>query len=293
MSDYLSNLAARTLGIARVARPRLSSRFEPPSAQPGGRGFYAPESEREETEQDSETAVSTPRTFLSPDPDASAARPTLDTAPGAPAAEAPRDSHHPPFDLLRRRGEWTGGSSPTHSGQKNQSGTQALSGPGGDARYNESIQAPAAGAGRLVHVSNISSDEHDAALDAADGGDHSASREGDDRSNLQGHDGRSLQVGDVTQAFGNAPVKSTARPAPARTPAFVVPRSAMPRAAAPAGGEHGEAGDAAPRIKITIGRVEVRAVMPAAAPPPARPPRAAPSSTSLEDYLRKGERGAR
>jgi hypothetical protein len=51
------------------------------------------------------------------------------------------------------------------------------------------------------------------------------------------------------------------------------------------------AAEAGPAIQVTIGRIEVRAVLPAAAPPP-RPAVKRPAA-SLEEYLRAREGGKR
>ena len=48
----------------------------------------------------------------------------------------------------------------------------------------------------------------------------------------------------------------------------------------------------APTIKITIGRVDVRAIMPAAPAPRPAPARPSPA-LSLEDYLKQREGGRR
>ncbi len=48
-----------------------------------------------------------------------------------------------------------------------------------------------------------------------------------------------------------------------------------------------------PTIRVTIGRVEVRAVMPPAPPPPARLPAATGLTLSLDDYLKQRKEGGR
>lgn len=79
------------------------------------------------------------------------------------------------------------------------------------------------------------------------------------------------------------------------TPAITVIReraTSQIEPAAPAPTEQVAAHAAAPTIKITIGRVDVRAVMPAA--PATRPAPARPGpSLSLEDYLQQREGGKR
>jgi hypothetical protein len=54
---------------------------------------------------------------------------------------------------------------------------------------------------------------------------------------------------------------------------------------------HDDDGRGAPVIEVTIGRVDVRAVLPPASPPPPRPARS--SSIPLEEYLRQRSRGGR
>jgi hypothetical protein len=67
-------------------------------------------------------------------------------------------------------------------------------------------------------------------------------------------------------------------------PPPVMPRLAPAPALAAEGGHAPE--PAAPTIRITIGRIEVRATAPAAAPAPPRP--SAPARQPLDDYLRAG-----
>jgi len=300
MSDYLSNLAARTLSVARVARPRLSSRFEPPLAHSGVRGGYSLDSEREEIERDAEDVLSR-QTFLPHDLDASTSRPRHDSDSSVLTDATLRRDSEPPFRSSRRHEEREGGRSAARPNQKNPSGKPASFNPTEDTIFNESIQTLDARSERS-NDNYISPIRNDAALNAArSGGEESASRERGGERNLQDHDGRSLNIRDARhEAEGSRHSAPTQHNPSAQTPptslrhsAPVVPRSITPRAAAPslARSEQAEAGDSAPRIKVTIGRVEVRAVMPAT--PPARPARSAPASPSLEDYLKKGERGAR
>jgi hypothetical protein len=72
------------------------------------------------------------------------------------------------------------------------------------------------------------------------------------------------------------PAAEPKRPAPAVVPA---PAPQPTRAAWPE-----LASEAAPTVQVTIGRIEVRAILPAP-PAPAAPPVRRPA-TSLEDYLR-------
>jgi hypothetical protein len=88
-----------------------------------------------------------------------------------------------------------------------------------------------------------------------------------------------------------APVRARGEPTPSALPVIgdhgprITPRARRGPAARP--------GPEAPSIRVTIGRIEVRAefVTPAPAPAPARPLR--PSSLSLDDYLRQRREGQR
>jgi translation initiation factor IF-2 len=81
-------------------------------------------------------------------------------------------------------------------------------------------------------------------------------------------------------AAGRPPAPAAVRPrvAPAR------PAARPARSGVPAGGRPRAA--AGPTIRVHIGRVEVRAVVPAAPAPPPRPARPPGPRLSLEDYLR-------
>lgn len=80
------------------------------------------------------------------------------------------------------------------------------------------------------------------------------------------------------------------------TPAVVSREPVAPRRAANVNAAESLSADAAPTIvRVTIGRVEVRAVAPPASQPAQESPRKsrAPSSLSLEDYLKQRNRGTR
>jgi len=96
------------------------------------------------------------------------------------------------------------------------------------------------------------------------------------------------------------PAENAPRPAPpveTMRPAAHVPTPPMSEAAAPllrranARGHEARPSPATAAVRITIGRVEVRAIQPA--PPAARPGRHAPPRLSLEDYLRPRPGGGR
>ncbi|HYJ87992.1 MAG TPA: hypothetical protein VEW46_18140, partial [Pyrinomonadaceae bacterium] len=58
MSDYLTNIVARTLGLAAVVQPRLSSLFEPLPVSPGNASIPSFESEATGQYESSSTSTS-------------------------------------------------------------------------------------------------------------------------------------------------------------------------------------------------------------------------------------------
>jgi hypothetical protein len=293
VSDYLSNLAARTLGLTHSVRPRLPSRFEPP---PGGPppdgsppGFRRLETERHPEAPDSDAPLT--GSISTQDLAVSERR----RAPGAEAARRREGDHS--FTPRPLHDAQHSGRPSARSGQGNPHETSAPYDSADDDVSGRERQARAAQAGKPARVSPVASIKNAPPVGMKEGGGAAGESPGQ-------RGGRSLEnhTAKIDAGARNDPATEhagAARPeflpgAPPLGAPPVTPRSIRPRGDAPsrASDEGAESARAAPRIRVTIGRVEVRAVM-AAPPPPARAARKATASPSLEDYLKKGERGER
>lgn len=293
MSDYLSNLAARTLGLANNVRPRLPSRFEPPAALAGPpSGLYSYDPRESEAERDLDTfdAETPPHQTRSPS-----------------AQDSTVWEPHPALDsgaARRREGGYSFAPRERHDGQQ-ANRTSARSGheeTREESAPSDSVKddsrgrrAHAAQGGKAVRVGFISSIETAPATDTAEGGDAAGEspRQHDER--IFTSRAALIGAGRQSDAAAGHALSAPAEFLPASSPSGVqaAPRNVRLRddAAPQASDERAETSRAAPHIRVTIGRVEVRAVMPA--PPPARASRKATAPPSLDDYLKKGERGAR
>lgn len=296
MSDYLSNLSARALNLARVARPRLPSRFEPPTRGLGARGLDSLDAEDEELTP--ETSLPSSPELLARGLEFLALRDSLDSRAGGRAKATRRPGGDSTSGTFRPDDDDGGGRSAARPGQNISLGRSRLSESTESTRDGDQSRASTPGSKRPTGVNDNLLPEYTAALDAAE----SRAERSVSRAPLGGEDVRERGMSSSPDHRG-----AEARPVPSSLekfvdtaahfapPAPVAPRRVTPHVAAPSPPietKHSETTDSAPRIKITIGRVEVRAVMPAAPPPPARP-RPAPASPSLDEYLRKGERNPR
>lgn len=277
MSDYLSTLAARSLRIAPVVTPRLASRFEP--ASPASGSIAAPPLA---AEQES-AADRAPRR----EPAATTANETLrvrETRVPAIPVLAPM---HPPIraadESIDRRPRLDERARETHASREapapaatpppaasepvvaavHAHGAEPPAAPAppsreSDRRAAERLETPVIPIARLDDVVRRLTGDRLTALERR------AAREGEpagpaaDRS---GSPPQAVRPSDVPAPMAVKPSRVVAEASPAETPA--------------------------PIVRVTIGRVEVRAVM----PPPVAPPKAAapPSSgaPSLDEYLKQ------
>ena len=212
MSDYLTNLAARALGMSVVARPRRPL-FEPRRGAPETR--LPIEADRDGAEPDARA------------PDLVADSPVR--GPAEPAAIRERE------------------------------GTSAPDGDPGPPRVAAPSRPPGRGRSR-AETAPPRPAEHGAARSAAKGREAPAAP----------REPETPRPGMRTQPARPAePVRAVAAPVLAARP----PRPQVSARDAPA-----------PTVRVTIGRVDVRAVTPEQPPEPQRKPRRAPRM-SLDDYL--------
>ncbi|HVF28959.1 MAG TPA: hypothetical protein VM943_12005, partial [Pyrinomonadaceae bacterium] len=243
--------------------------------------------------QNSDTT--TPQNFFPQDLAASTPRSSSDADPAG-QAEATRRRGDSSFLSRRRHDEQQAGHPSAHSDHKNSHQKPAFFNPIHDDSSEDANHTPATRTEKSMHINLTSPAKIDAAK-SDDGSETSFRRRGG-----QSLEGRVARLESEKSRHGGGAKYTHSSSAEPLTPAPpfdpsppVVPRSIRPRVVPPSQSNKGQAevGNSAPQIKVTIGRVEVRAVI--QTPPVARSPRthAAPANPSLDDYLKKGERGAR
>ena len=289
MSDFLTNLAARALNRAEAARPRLASRFEPPFLAGAFPTAFAHDAETTATDAfveppSTQTTEARPSNFAPPHADSLTkpppiARTEFREASDAKSArrqpsEATTQPDRPPLDDKLRLIP-TASSSETTEHEPRQ--LKANAAPGresrveqGEARARVEEQATAEG----IRVSPGERFFDDAGL-----------RRLEERVLRQ----EALQRERQQQAEAALMVPAAPRKF-AEPRASVAPPLAQPPPALPAHGEIAE--PHATSINVTIGRIDVRAVMPQT-PAPVRAAARPRPALSLEDYLKQREGGPR
>jgi hypothetical protein len=287
MSDYLGNLAARSLGPAQAVRPRLASRFEPvPSAVPAFEAAREPEG--------LETAVE--ETVVAPAPTRaprSVAAPRERIAPPEPVEE---ESPAPPRRRRARRAPVEEEVEPAPERGRPEPVRAAVV----PAAPVAVVPLQRAVAGRGVQPFEASPPVP-LSTGVERGNDAQAKelvvpvvrsvvRDVPDRTIAPDRSLLSTPVERGTGGEASRANRSENRQPSQQEPASTIlqPKvTVIERTPPPA---HREA--PAPTIQVTIGRIEVRATPAAKAPARERP--AAPSSTlSLEEYLRQRSKGGR
>jgi len=289
MSDFLNNLAVRALRRQEPVRPRLASHFEPLNGAPAPLPAGPPDVETTSFEQtpDASSTIrqdapppappherNAPARELAAQPpvpastragaiEGEAGRASSEPMFAAPAAPRGRESaaenrtHHSPAD--RAVGPPTPPRAPTETPRRIEvvrHEHRAAGAPEAEARVTE------ASAGTEARVREL--EARVATLEAA------RAREKERRESL-----KPAPAAAVTPAARGAATPHT------------------PAAAAPTAARGLESSDEPPHVTVTIGRVDVRAVFPAAAEAPRRAPAPRPAPTTLAQYLEKRERGRR
>jgi hypothetical protein len=289
MSDFLTNLAARALNRAEAARPRLASRFEPPLLAGAFSSAFAHDAEMTATDAfieapSSQTTEARPSNFAQPPIDSltnqkpAALTEFREASDAKSARRQPNEStpqlDRPPLDDKLRLIP-TASSSETTEHEPRQ--LKADVAPSRESRVEQGEERARMSEQTTAEGSRVSPSERffdDAGL-----------RRLEERVRRQ----EALQRERQQQAEAASIV-------PAAPQKFVDPRAsvgpplAQPPPALPAPGEIAEPN--APSINVTIGRIDVRAVMPQT-PAPVRAAARPRPALSLEDYLKQREGGPR
>jgi hypothetical protein len=273
MSDFLTNLAARSLNLVPKIKPRVPSLYEPMPAH-GATSNFAPwqESQAREEGKTEATWVSEPRME---------ARPHADNS-----VLADQDSHRittrPSVAPIPYRGSQItpSTSSPAHSfvhtpdADPETSISQARPISLLQSTYPDKVEkevTPSSGTNLEVvqPLKDIKSPTGSLASE---------------RGALSGE--RTVQVAEQPESPA-VPIPHPSKPTPVVIRPQVKPvQPDEPKT--PANMMAAPKFETAPPIRVTIGRVEVRAIMPPATPPPKPTPLPAPR-LSLDDYLKKRE----
>lgn len=319
MSDFLSRLAARSLGAPPAVLPDLPPRFAPEA----GTGWSAPSQEGEVAA--STTAVVTPpdgvRSTAAPDDGGEPVRAAApDAGPsGLPprhafAAEDPDASPSPEASGWRTglaakpppgartvvgenapsRGPFTPSMTAAVEDDLNRTPTAARSraaGPRDEVEVMEPVRERAGGLGRAEPATSDASPSDPSRRQPAP---LEALSELDGAADPQPASSPHVRAADGLRAPLDAAEPPEDVPLPAERP---VRRVAARRAESPADDGEGAGRvdtpgelDAAPVIRVSIGRIEVRAAT-SRAPSPPRPRAVEPQRSTLDDYLRQRARG--
>jgi hypothetical protein len=289
MSDFLTNLAARALNRAEAARPRLASRFEPSSLAGAFPSAFAHDAETTDTAAfivapSSQTTEASPSNFAPPHTDSLTKPPPIahtefrEASDAKSARRQPNEStpqlDRPPLDDKLRLSP-TASSSETTEHEPRQ--LKADAHPSRESRVEQGEERARMSEQTMAEGSRVSQGERffdDAGL-----------RRLEERVLRQ----EALQRERQQQA--EAALIIPAAPQKFAEPrASVAPLAQPPPPALPAPGEITEPN--ATSINVTIGRIDVRAVMPQT-PAPVRAAALPRPALSLEDYLKQREGGPR
>jgi hypothetical protein len=311
MMDYLTSLVARNLELLEVIQPRLTSRFEPSGPTSGT--FYGSSAWRDTTAEAEPVSEAATTAHISK---------TSKALPSDGSLEPPRPfrrfqdhsaSSQPPLDLIadkasnRRPGQTQGQQSTQDAApqlvdardenavQPRQNLSQAqFEQPPGEPLHPKD---PQLGGSKTIPDR---SPEQAGVMPAAS---KNTTRTTSPGSGKQKHRTASEQTIQPALAQHASPAEGGSGPESPFLPARQItqPREVVPQvqvtpsvqsASAPLVGP-ARVPQAAPVIRVSIGRVEVHAVMAQQAPPPPRPQARSGPSLSLEDYLKEREGGKR
>jgi len=304
MSDYLSDLAARSLASTEVILPRLASRFEPSPAEgllnrAAASRIDGPAAGMEDlAEVPTETAMPASRRRMAWEVDAPRPRSRVESAPGQPRDEAGADaagSRRSPGLLVSQVGtiiaptaqaaSWL-----SHSGQPVERAAKP-----GDAVSIQPALGAAPPASRQDEPASLAKPQVGESVRPPDRPLDMAEVPGlDKRIRSALGDALALELGQLSAQDRPMPSrKDAASQVQPAAPARVItqPQVAIAAPARPAALDGGLAGklkaqqepSPAPTIQVTIGRIEVRATPLSAPVKRGLPP---VSTMSLEDYLR-------
>jgi hypothetical protein len=269
MSDYLGTLAARSLGLVSVARPRLAARFEPDAHAPSHMEARGRTDDVAAATAGDVPSMSKPRLVVTPAP-----------PPSAPKSDGTTAHRHGPRIDNRAQSpqanDHRAAASSVAAPRAPSIDPPPLSFPRSPHPQERLDRAPTAPATVLP----TSASRHVAVTHGPQ--EPPAQRLDPDVRRMKDLDDR-LTTLERRPPRQNAPMQreSMIRPAPQvtgdRRPTPAAP--AMRISASPI-----ELPDSAPAVHVTIGRVDVRAIV---APAPRARTRATPPRTSLEEYLKQ------
>lgn len=288
MSDFLNNLAARSLSLADAVQPRIRSLFEPQAAQPNqparfsvhlsakDRAGRGDEPSRRSVLESSESSDSTLEQSTRSNSITSSLKPSTDAAPALTDDRRLDATSHRVEPALAR------GSTDTVSIAPN-APLDLSRPPAPDASVvrTDPADGPTLLTNKARHARQSCDYREGRAMLVPD-----IRRMVDEKSKpleAQGPPGITrADQGQVSPHETASPARTIVRAQGAGVPKLPIVNSPSPPAvAAPS-----------PEIRITIGRVDVRAVMPAQ-PAPRSQPLARFAPTSLDDYLRERSGGRR
>ena len=275
MSDYLTNLAARALAPVPTIVPRQGSLFEPVAARSGPSAVGRPADDWEEGRGESSEV----------EPHPSAARSRLFPARPRPAAESPVEASAPsPVTGIPQPSTW-----PDHSRE-----VSALVSPVARVTKNESIAAAPPAESPTAPAPTPAPRLWPVATDRPPPGHEPAESPREEPPLKEPRHGlrRKVEASNVAEDRGETARQSPRPVAPAREPFAPTVIASSPQRPEPATAAPSHQAAGPPTIRITIGRVEVRAVAPAAAAV-AVPRAASRPRLSLEDYLKERSGGRR
>ncbi len=290
MSDFLSNLAARSLGSAEVVRPRLASLFEPPRPSvASSAGMLDGPSVFEDVVPDARPAAALEVTRLVESrPTSYAEDRGRNTQMQRTVVPAASDSPSRPTEGVRLASMSQAASAPTETGAESRPPEVPKAPPAWIHDLRPATPPPMVRALETERVRRSGPDSlagrpaltHDRG-DASESSSRSAGSE--PRRSVSEHLGSSREIGPPVVRRGEPTELPTQRPS---APATIVVQPRVAPYSEPASPARSRrAATPEPTIHVTIGRVEVRAMQPAA--PIAPRERRAPTAMSLEEYLRR------
>ena len=274
MSDFLTNLAARTLQAAPVVRPRLAARFEAPLA---GSRWLSGDLFGAEAEVPFESTNTAPPPAMVARPDSRDRAGSRRRDPAAPPMDSPAGL---PADSVVPREQLVA---------KESSRVQSL---------NESRPAPPIAVQTIIERLAPServprSNSRESVAVPSPHSPHSSIRiEENVADRPSSRVARGADAPTVVVPPRSEPISPSATKSATGREIIATPRVTPAPVSSPQMARRDPAPESAPTIHVTIGRIEVRAVTSSAAvtPPPSRTVAKSPV-TSLDDYLRERSGG--
>lgn len=297
MNDYLTNIAAKALNLMPVVQPRLASLYEPAPGMGGPPAGHMLAVETAPSGRSFGEASVPPGSTPQPQGNEEGIHREPEPSPQARAALASASEADEMFASPRRSPLLTPYTTEAGPGTRQPLPTPRLVQPPLAPTRTSSVQPMAERPSTDSHAAEFASDQR--AEQAA----WTPPQSGVEAGRETGREPRSSPVlAEFSTIMPDLPsprIGHGGDPIPRSTPRAPIPVRAVaqPQEGAWRQSDAFTEGDSttplAPVIRVSIGRVEVRAIMPPAAPAP-RPKAARPGpGLSLEEYLKQGRRGQR